>query len=213
MYTRLGLRLQKNSTIFSLRNLLVMNRLYPLLFLVVLCSCLGYKELPVEYDYSYHGNFKKYRTYDLMKPIGFSDSTMSNETIEKSILSRMKFLGYKKSDHRPHLIVAYKMFPDSLNFSGYNQPEIEDWMKNKSDDLNYDKQKFSMKKGTLLIQFFDRRQNRSIWQGYATMGYGSIDFNNDRHVRNAVISILDKYRFWAEGFVDGNVVTTESELE
>jgi hypothetical protein len=190
-----------------------MNRLYSLLFLAVLSSCLGYKELPVEYDYSYHGNFKKYRTYDLMKPIGFSDSTMSNETIEKSILSRMKFLGYKQSDHRPHLIVAYKMFPDSLNFSGYNQPEIEDWMKNKDDDLNYDKQKFSMKKGTLLIQFFDRRQNRSIWQGYATMGYGSIDFNNDRHVRNAVISILDKYRFWAEGFVDGNVVTTESELE
>src|SRR5215213_1122115 len=103
MYTRPGLCLQKNSTIFSLRNLLVMNRLYPLLFVVVLCSCLGYKELPVEYDYSYHGNFKKYRTYDLMKPIGFSDSTMSNETIEKSILSRMKFLGYKKSDHRPHL--------------------------------------------------------------------------------------------------------------
>ena len=190
-----------------------MNKLYLLLFLIMFCSCLGYKELPVEYDYSYHGNFKKYRTYDLMKPIGFLDSTMSNETIEKSILSRMKFLGYKQSDHRPHLIVAYKMFPDSLNFSGYNQPEIEDWMKNRSNDLNYDKQKFSMSKGTLLIQFFDRRQNRSIWQGYATMNYGSIDFNNDRHVRNAVISILDKYRFWAEGFVDGNVVTTESELE
>src|SRR3954463_4718060 len=102
-----------------------MNKIFtPLIIAVLFVSCLGYKELPVEYDYSYHGNFKKYRTYDLMKPIGFSDSTMSNETIEKSILSRMKFLGYKQSDHRPHLIVAYKMFPDSLNFSGYNQPEI-----------------------------------------------------------------------------------------
>ena len=191
-----------------------MNRLYIFVLLVFLTSCLGYKELPVEYDYSYRGNFKRYRTYDLMRPIGFSDTTMANATIEKSILSRMKFLGYKQSDHRPHLIVAYKMFPDSLTFSGYSQPEIEDWIKNRNDELNYDKKKFSLNKGTLLIQFFDRRQNRSIWQGYATMGYGSIDFNNDRHVRNAVISILDKYRFWAEGFVEGGTVaTSESELE
>jgi hypothetical protein len=192
-----------------------MNRLYYLLLVVLLGSCLGYKELPVEYDYSYHGNFKRYRTYDLMKPIGFSDSTMTNKTIEKSIVSRMKFLGYKQSDHRPHLIVAYKMFADSLQFSGYKQPEIEDWMENKRNDdlMNYDKQKFNMTKGTLLIQFFDRRQNRSIWQGYATMVYGSIDFNNDRHVRNAVISILDKYRFWAEGFIDGRQPVTETDLE
>jgi hypothetical protein len=190
-----------------------MNRLYIFLLLVFFSSCLGYKELPVEYDYSYRGNFKKYRTYDLMKTAGIEDSTMANSTIEKSIYSRMKFLGYKQSDHRPHLIVAYRMFPDSLTFSGYNQPEIEDWMKNRDPDLHYDKQKFSLKKGTLLIQFFDRRQNRSIWQGYATMTYGSIDFNNDRHIRNAVISILDKYRFWAEGFVEGAPPTTETELE
>ena len=190
-----------------------MNRLYILVLFALLTSCLGYKELPVEYDYSYRGNFKKYRTYDLMKPIGLSDTTMYNEAVEKSILSRMKFLGYKQSDHRPHLIVAYKMFPDSLTFNGYNQPEIENWVKGRDEDLRYDKQKFSLKSGTFLSQFFDRRQNRAVWQGYATTVYGSIDFNNSRHMRNAVISILDKYRFWAEGFVEGAVVPTESELE
>ena len=42
--------------------------------------------------------------------------------------------------------------------------------------LNYDPQKFNLNTGTLLIQFYDRRQNRSIWQGYATTQYGSIDF-------------------------------------
>jgi hypothetical protein len=53
-----------------------------------------------------------------------------------------------------------------------------------------------------LIQFFDRRQNRAIWQGYATTLYGNIDFGNQRELRNAVISILDKYRFWADGFIE-----------
>jgi len=160
------------------------------------------KELPVEYDYSYRGNFKRYRTFDIMKPLT-PDSSMMNEQIEKSIVSRMKFLGYKQSGNKPHLIIGYKMFADSLRFNGYNQMDIEEWVKSQKTDLDYDKQKYTLNGGTLLIQFFDRRQNRSIWQGYATTLYGSIDFQNSRHLRNAVVSILDKYRFWADGFLEG----------
>jgi hypothetical protein len=186
-----------------------MSRVYILLLGVVLSSCLGYKELPVEYDYSYKGNFKRYRTFDLMKPLGVNDSSMSNDVIEKSIAARMKFLGYKKTDTRPHLIISFKMFEDSLRFNGYEQPELEAWMRNHKEDLNYDRKKFNMKTGTLLIQFYDRRQNRSVWQGYATTLYGGIDFGNQRHLRNAVISILDKYRIWADGFLDQSKNTEE----
>jgi hypothetical protein len=179
--------------------------------LLLVSSCLGYKELPVEYDYSYRGNFKRYRTFSIMKPIGVVDSTMTNAVIEKSIIARMKFLGYRQTASKPHLIVGFKMYSDSLKFNGYNQPEIEEWAKRQDENLNYDSKKLDMKSGTLLIQFFDRRQNRSVWQGYATTLYGNIDFNNQRHLRNAVISILDKYRFWAEGFVEGQEVK-ETEL-
>ena len=184
----------------------------PLLLLALLASCLGYKELPVEYDYSYKGNFKKYRTFDIMKPAGLNDTTMVNDLIERSIIARMKFLGYRQASNKPHLIIGFKMFADSLKFNGYNQPDIEEWVRNQKEDLNYDPQKFNLKTGTLLIQFYDRRQNRSIWQGYATTMYGSIDFNNSRHLRNAVISILDKYRFWAEGFLEGGNFTQDPEL-
>lgn len=181
-----------------------MRRFYaPVLVLIMMSSCLGYKELPVEYDYSYKGTFKKYRTFDILRPSDARDMTMTNETIEKSIISRMKFLGYRQTDSRPHLIVGFKMFEDSLVFTGYNQPDIEEWVRGEDENLDYDQKKLDLKTGTLLIQFYDRRQNRSIWQGYATTLYGSIDFHSDRHLRNAVISILDKYRFWAEGFIEG----------
>ena len=183
--------------------------LAPLVVLALFTSCLGYKELPVEYDYSYKGNFKKYRTFDIMKPAGPADSSMVNSIIEKSIVARMKFLGYRQSENKPHLIIGFKMFNDSLRFNGYNQPAIEEWVKTQNDNIEYDAQKFTMSTGTLLIQFYDRRQNRSIWQGYATTMYGSIDFNNSRHLRNAVISILDKYRFWAEGFMEGTTVSNQ----
>jgi hypothetical protein len=37
-----------------------MKKIYSFLFLLILlASCLGYKELPVEYDYSYKGQFQK----------------------------------------------------------------------------------------------------------------------------------------------------------
>ena len=101
------------------------------------------------------------------------------------------------------------MFNDSLKFNGYTQPAIEEWVKNQNENIDYDPKKFNLSTGTLLIQFYDRRQNRSIWQGYATTMYGTIDFNNSRHLRNAVISILDKYRFWAEGFMDNSTATAE----
>ena len=187
-----------------------MMRIFCFLALSVLfASCLGYKELPVEYDYSYKGNFKRYRTFDIMKPAGPADSTMMNTIIEKSIIARMKFLGYRQASNRPHLIIGFKMFSDSLKFNGYTQPDIEEWVKSQKEDLDYNQQKFYLSSGTLLIQFYDRRQNRSIWQGYATTQYGEIDFNNSRHLRNAVISILDKYRFWAEGFIDGTTVSNQ----
>lgn len=179
-----------------------MRRLLPVLALAILGSCMTFKEVPVEYDYSYRGNFKKYRTFEIMKPLR-ADSSMINDQIEKSIISRMKFLGYKQTSNKPHLIVGFKMFADSLRFNGYSQMDIEEWVKNQKMDLDYTKQKYTMSEGTLLIQFFDRRQNRSIWQGYATTLYGSIDFQNSRHLRNAVVSILDKYRFWADGFMEG----------
>ncbi len=186
----------------------------PLFLLIILSSCLGYKELPVEYDYSYRGNFKKYRTFEIMRPIGVNDTTMVNAIVEKSIISRMKFLGYRQTETRPHLIIGFKMYTDSLRFNGYDQPDIEEWVKNQTEELSYDQRKLDLKTGTLLIQFFDRRQNRSIWQGYATTLYGSINFNNERHLRNAVISILDKYRFMAEGFTEGNTASIqEKELE
>lgn len=180
-----------------------MKRLPPFLALMFLFSCSAFKELPVEYDYSYHGNFKKYRTFEIMKPLR-ADSSMLNEQIEKSIISRMKFLGYKQTPNKPHLIIGFKMFSDSLRFNGYNQMDIEEWARGQNAEMDYSKQKYTLSEGTLLIQFFDRRQNRSIWQGYATTLYGQIDFQNSRHLRTAVVSILDKYRFWADGFLEGH---------
>lgn len=175
--------------------------LTPLLLLLLTC-CMPYKELPVEYDYSYDGDFTKYKTFDLFVPATDKDYLEQNPVIEDLIVDRMKFLGYKRSARRPNLLVSYKVYFDSLNFNGYNQPDLEFWMKTKNKDLEYSPLKFNLARGTLLIQLYDNRKNRSIWQGYATANYGDIVYNDQRALRNAVLSILDKYRVFAEGFED-----------
>lgn len=184
------------------------------LVLTLLPACLVYKELPVEYDYSYKGNFKKYRSFDLFKPLDKSDPAINNEAIEAAIAARMKFLGYRQAENKPDLLLSYRIFNDSLKYFGYDQPDIETWIhaQNKYDE-RYDRREFNLKSGTLAIQLYDRKQNRTIWQGYATAAYGNIDFDNPRHIRNAVISILDKYRFWAEGFMDKKTILVEQEAD
>ncbi len=189
-----------------------MNKILLLSFILIFSGCLAYKELPVEYDYSYRGNFKKYKSFDLFSPVDKSDPAINNETVENVIMARMKFLGYRHSDNRPDLLLSYRIFNDSLKYVGYDQPDIETWLHAQSKyDERYDRRNFNLNSGTLSIQLYDRKQNRTIWQGYATAAYGSIDFNNPRHTRNAVISILDKYRFWADGFMDKKAVFIEPE--
>jgi len=77
--------------------------------------------------------------------------------------------------------------------------------------LEYKKRNYNLRKGTLLIQLFDRKQNRSIWQGYATGVYGNIYFNNERQLKIAVRSILDRYKFLAEDFMENKEFILEPE--
>lgn len=179
--------------------------------LIIFASCYSYREYPVEYDYSYHGKFRNYKTFDFIHHTS-ADETVSNATIQNAIVNRLALQGYKQKDVKPNLLVSYKIFFDSLNFRGYDQPEIEKWVKYQKTDENYDPRQYDLRKGTLLIQFYDRKQERSIWQGYATGVYGNIYFDNERQLKIAVRSILDRYQFLAEDFLKNKEFVIEEEF-
>ena len=190
-----------------------MKRLYvAFLALLLLSGCYSYREYPVEYDYSYHGKFKKYKSFAFMQnTTSITDSTVSKDIIEDIIKSRLQTQGYRFREDKPNLLVAYKIYFDSLNFRGYDQPDIETWVKVENEDEEYNPRKYDLRKGTLLIQLYDRRQERSIWQGYATGVYGNIYFNNERQLTIAVRSILDRYQFLAEDFMENKEFILEEE--
>jgi len=166
-------------------------------------GCFLQQELPVEYDYSYRGRFDKYDTFDFI--VQQDEATYFNNRLKNiitsSIESHMEFLGYKQKDRKPDLLLSFSIYIDSLNLRGYEQPKIEDWVKRPDRDLDYNKTDININKGTLFIQFFDRRQNASIWQGYATDKYDKVDLADAREVQNAVKSILNKYQFFSQDFL------------
>src|SRR5690349_19813002 len=167
--------------------LIFQNRLRKIILFSILSftSCINYtSRLPVEYDYSYEGNFSMYNTFGLMKTTHASEV---NGVVEKAIRERMKILGYIESDN-PQLVICFKIFTDGLMFYRINQPNIEEWVLEQNKNRVYDREKLSLKMGTLLILFFDREKNRAIWQGYPT---APIDFSENRSLRNAVNSTLD----------------------
>ncbi len=183
-----------------------------LVALVFVTGCFSYREYPVEYDYSYHGKFKKYHTYAFLEnTAAINDTSVTSDIIKKVISDRLAVQGYKYKEEKPNLLVSYKIYFDSLNFQGYDQPEIEDWMKWQRVDEDYDKRQYNLRKGTLLIQLYDRKQDRSVWQGYATGVYGNIYFNNERQLKIAVRSILDRYKFLAEDFMENKEFVMEDE--
>lgn len=168
-----------------------------------LSGCFLTQELPVEYDYSYKGRFDKYDTFDFViqnDQRTYVNSRLKN-IITSSIESHMEFLGYKQKNKKPDLLLSFSVFIDSLNLRGYNQPDIEEWMQRQERNLEYNKLNVPIKQGTVFIQFFDRKQNASIWQGYATDKYSSVDLLDSRDVQNAVKSILNKYQFFSQDFL------------
>ncbi len=130
------------------------------------------------------------------------DSSMQNDIVEKAIKIRLQQQGYRMSANKPNILVSYKLFYDDFDFNGYNQPSIEDWVATEDEDEDYDPIRYNLREGTLLVLLFDRKREKSIWQGYASGVFGASDDEQaQKNLRRAVRSIFDRYQFLAEGFV------------
>jgi hypothetical protein len=57
----------------------------------------------------------------------------------------------------------------------------------------YQKKKFEIDQGTLVINFTETNDYSMIWQGYTTDLYSENIFDDPRKIRVAVLSILNNY--------------------
>lgn len=196
-----------------------MKNLMLLLIIPLMISCKSY-DYVVESDYSYRGKFNKYKTFGFGENQSFAGVLNDQEIIEKSLGSTLKAWGYRQNERKPDLFVIYSLYFDDLKLRGYNQPSFKTWAQQNfkkdqiaiaSDTLDrsdngsqltslgeeYNEKNLDLTEGTLLVSFFDRKRNQTVWQGYASGVYGDNKQRNDRIVRSAIVQIMDEYKILA----------------
>ncbi|MEQ9405037.1 MAG: DUF4136 domain-containing protein [Cyclobacteriaceae bacterium] len=202
-----------------------MKNLIILTVATLIFSCNSYEHV-VDSDYSYEGNFNRYKSFDFARNSSFSGSEMEKEVLEKYLKSTLQSWGYDHSSKKPGLLVFYSVFYEDFNLRGFNQPQFQGWIKAnfsdkevvfKKDTLpdgsihdayvangnfrneSYDEVTYRLTEGTILVTFIDRKRHKAVWHGYASGIFGSDEKKNSRIMRSAVIRIMDEYKLLAFG--------------
>ena len=185
----------------------------------VLISCSSQKEFITDSDYSYTGKFKKYQTFNFAH-LPENDSLTMKGLIEETIISKLQAQGFRYvTKKNPDLLIVYKIYIQDFNMSGYDQPNMEVWVGKdygeklekqneygritlpKNVKAEYDDQTYLMKKGTLLVSFYDRKGNKSVWQGYASGIFDRNQASTARSLKLAAHKIVREFRLVANGYV------------
>jgi len=175
-----------------------MNKFYlPILLIssLLFSSCFAFREYPVEYDYSYRGNFENYPTFSFISKVE-DENGVSQEVVEATVKNYMEVLGYRYDDVNPAFRINYFYTGDSLSYKGYEQPQMLSFIRisdKKKKQENYREKKHKMNSGTFVISFIEQENYSMIWQGYTTDLYKEDIKSDPRKTRVAVLSILKNY--------------------
>jgi len=181
---------------------------------LALSGCFASREARIESDYSYAGNFRRYRTYEFVTGTGVSsDTSKLGEVLRDAIRTRMKIQGYRPARSKPDLLVIFRIFEGDMAFRGYAQEDITRWVNNglveddetpKEDRHGYQPVRMILAEGTLLVTLVDNRTNRAVWNGYASGVTVPPGPQGEVVLRRSVRSIFDHYRVFTEGYLKGN---------
>lgn len=181
---------------------------------LALSGCASMREARVDSDYSYRGNFRRYRTYDFVSGTGISaDSSHLGQSLREAIEQRFRAQGYRRANRRPDMLVNFRVYEGDMRFHGFDQEDLSAWIKRNVEENDetpadqrhgYQPVRLLLAEGTLLVTLIDVKTNRAVWNGYAsgvTVPEGPM---GEIVLKRSVRSILDRYRVFTEEFAKGN---------
>ena len=180
---------------------------------LLLSGCLISQEARVESDYSYAGQFRRYRTYEFVSGEGLnSDTSRLGEAVRDAIRTRLKVQGYRSSRRKPDLLVNFHLYEGDMRFRGYQQDDFTKWVNNgntededtpKESRKGYQPVRLLLAEGTLLVTLIDNRSNKAIWNGYASGVSVPTGPQGEVVLRRSVRSIFDQYHVFTTGYLSG----------
>ena len=180
---------------------------------LLLSGCLLSQEARVESDYSYSGQFRRYRSYEFVRGEGLnSDTSRLGAAVRDAIRTRLKVQGYHLARRRPDLLVNFHLFEGDMRFRGYQQEDFTKWVANGSAEdedtprearKGYQPVRLLLSEGTLLVTLIDNRSHRAIWNGYASGVSVPSGPRGEVVLRRSVRSIFDQYHVFTAGYLSG----------
>jgi len=169
-------------------------------------------EARIESDYSYSGRFHRYRTFDFVRGPGLgADTSQVGKVLRDAIHTRLRQQGYRPAaSGRPDLLVNFQLFAGNIKMRGYEQQSLEKWIKDgyEEDDSTperlrqfYQPVNVLMSDGTLMVTLIDARNQRAVWNGYASGVDVPRGISTELLLRRTVRSIFDNYRVFTEGYL------------
>ncbi|MBX0292166.1 DUF4136 domain-containing protein [Hymenobacter sp. HSC-4F20] len=187
---------------------------------LLLSGCLMSREARVESDYSYAGQFRRYRTYEFISGDGInSDTSRLGQAVRDAIRARMKIQGYRPANRRPDLLVNFRLFEGDMRFRGYSQDDFTKWVERGSTEdeetpaderKGYQPVRLLLSEGTLLVTLIDNRTNRAVWNGYASGVSVPSGPQGEIVLRRSVRSIFDQYHVFTAGYLEGTNADRET---
>lgn len=192
-----------------------------ILFLLILSgmgiamSCSSQKDFVAEHDYSYRGNFNKYKTFNFLRERGVDSSTF-HPVVEKTIVSRLNAQGFRFTEKNPDMLITYKLYYSQLKYKGYDQPNFDLWLnKNGIPVMDYENdtlvsgklkelyndKKYFIDDGMMLVLVVDRKKAETVWQGYTS---GIISYNDpgvNVNLVRATSKVMDQFRIVVQDYL------------
>ena len=95
-----------------------------------LSACMTTREARIDSDYSYRGNFRRYRTFDFVTGTGLtSDTSRLGQSVREAIRQRLQVQGYRQARRRPDMLVNFRVYEGDMNFHGFVQEDLSQWIK------------------------------------------------------------------------------------
>lgn len=186
-----------------------------ILFSGLILACSSQKDYVIEHDYSYRGNFSKYKTFSFMREPG-ADSSSFNPIVEKTIVSRLQAQGFRPVEKNPDMLITYKLFYAQVRYQGYDQPHFDLWLnKNGIPVIDYEKdtlvsgrlkeqyndKKYTIEDGMMLILVIDRKRAETVWQGY-TSGIAAYNAPGaTTSLVRATSKVMDQFRIVVQDYL------------
>ena len=171
----------------------------------LLFSCIPQKE--VYSDYSFNSDFNTYQTFSFVSnhyELGNPDQELV-PYFEKYIRQRMEAQGYRFTDKQPDLLINYRFYADDFNLQASHQPKINKWVKESCNpelmEDGYELHEQKLRKGAVLISFYDNQSQKHVWQGYSTGQLSNKKEIDLRYLKASVNQIFNEYQLLANGYL------------